>query len=251
MRDYLFTPFLIALQFLTRIPVPKINHYSDVAQARSLLFYPLVGIIIGGVLLLAPIPMNTPALSAACLLGLWVIITGGLHLDGLADSADAWAGGYGNAEKTLQIMKDPRSGPMAVAVLLITLLIKFAALFELIRQQNIILVWLAPVLGRTAVIGILLSTAYVRENGLGEHLCARLPKIPAISVLIFTIVLIVGITGLPSVLVIVGVLAVTAFLRVLMLQRIQGTTGDTLGAVIEIAETTAICLTVWLMVPSA
>jgi adenosylcobinamide-GDP ribazoletransferase len=67
-------------------------------------------------------------LHAALLLTVWVLLSGGLHLDGLADSADAWLGGFGDRERTLTIMKDPRSGPIAVVVLVLVLLLKFCAL---------------------------------------------------------------------------------------------------------------------------
>ena len=75
-------------------------------------------------------------LHAALLLTVWVLLSGALHLDGLADSADAWLGGFGDRERTLTIMKDPRSGPIAVVTLVLVLLLKFAALLALIEQQH-------------------------------------------------------------------------------------------------------------------
>lgn len=78
----------------------------------------------------------------------WVGLSGGLHLDGLADTADAWIGGHADRQRTLEIMKDPRSGPIAVVVLLLVLLLKFAALVVLLGQGAWAGLLLAPWLGR-------------------------------------------------------------------------------------------------------
>src|SRR5690606_32208859 len=116
---------------------------------RSLLFYPLVGGLFG-VLLLAFNALLDGAplmLHAALLLTAWVLLSGGLHLDGLADSADAWLGGFGDRERTLTIMKDPRSGPIAVVTLVLVLLLKFSALLALIENNQPLGLLLAPLIG--------------------------------------------------------------------------------------------------------
>src|SRR3989344_9460768 len=107
--------FLIALQFLTRFPLPAFGRPEDRDVGRSLLFYPLIGFLIGAMLVaLNEVAAGTSeALRAALLLAAWVIVTGGLHLDVLADSADAWAGGLGDRQRTLATLKDPRRGPAA------------------------------------------------------------------------------------------------------------------------------------------
>src|SRR4030067_260313 len=105
--------FFIAVQFLTRFPLPAFDRPKGRDAGRSLLFYPLVGLLIGAVL----VALNEAAagaaesVRAALLLAAWVIVTGGLHLDGLADSADAWVGGLGDPGRTPALLKDPRSGP--------------------------------------------------------------------------------------------------------------------------------------------
>lgn len=108
----MINPFLIALQFLTRLPVRIASEPDEKSIAQSLSYYPLVGLIIGA--LLAGIAWGLSGapvlLSAALLLVTWVLVTGGLHLDGLADSMDAWVGGLGDRERTLAIMKDPYCG---------------------------------------------------------------------------------------------------------------------------------------------
>ena len=86
--------FWLALQFLTRLPAPRMTEHTAEDRGRSVLYYPVVGLLIGAVLtaflfLLADV---NPGLRAALLLLVWVLLTGALHLDGLADSADAWLG---------------------------------------------------------------------------------------------------------------------------------------------------------------
>ena len=105
-------PFLVALQFLTRIPTPDINKITDKEIGMSQYYYPVIGLIIGLVLTGSSslISLST-GVEAALLLAIWVVITGALHIDGLADCADAWIGGYGDKEKTLSIMKDPTKRP--------------------------------------------------------------------------------------------------------------------------------------------
>jgi adenosylcobinamide-GDP ribazoletransferase len=141
-------PLLIALQFLTSLPIRLPAMPEPEQQGRSLLYYPVVGLLLGALLCLAVFVLDgaAPLLQAALLLTLWVALTGALHLDGLADSADAWLGGFGDRERTLQIMKDPRSGPVAVVVLVLLLLLKFSALLALLQAQQYSALLLAPVL---------------------------------------------------------------------------------------------------------
>ena len=131
-------PLLIALQFLTRLPVSLPGMPTPEQMGRSLLWYPTIGLLLGLLLWLAHLLLGqTPAvLQAAIILAMWVGLSGALHLDGLADTADAWVGGFGDRERTLAIMKDPRSGPIAVVVLMLLLLLKLVALFTLLQAYE-------------------------------------------------------------------------------------------------------------------
>lgn len=231
-------PFWIALQFLSSLPISLPGMPSPQALGRSLLFYPAVGLLFGVLLLLLNgVLSHTPAfLHAALLLSAWVLLSGGLHLDGLADSADAWLGGFGDRERTLSIMKDPRSGPIAVVTLILVLLLKFAAILGLIDGGHSVALLLAPVIARGAMLGLFLGTPYVRKGGLGQALADHLPRSLGRQVLLvgaIGCVLIAGLTGLFALL-----LATAGFfwLRQLMLRRLGGTTGDTAGALLELLE---------------
>ncbi|MDH5369369.1 MAG: adenosylcobinamide-GDP ribazoletransferase [Gammaproteobacteria bacterium] len=233
--------FFIALGLLTRIPVLKIFQIKEGDSEKlfgwSVLFYPLVGLMIGGFLVLISWCLSFLTLpssglvEAAILLTVWVLITGALHLDGLADSADAWLGGYGDQQRTLDIMKDPYSGPVAVVVLVLVLLLKFSMLINIEWQ------WLlfSPVLARTSVMILLATTPYVRKGGMAELSVKHLPK-TAVWFFLFLILSLSVFTLKEHAWGLIILFAIAYLLRRLMLKRIQGTTGDTAGAMLEIME---------------
>jgi len=231
-------PFWIALQFLSSLPIRLPGMPEPQELGRSLLFYPLVGLLFGGILWAFNwLLLGTPLLlHAALLLTVWVLLSGALHLDGLADSADAWLGGFGDRERTLTIMKDPRSGPIAVVTLVLVLLLKFAALLALIEQQHAVVLIIVPLIGRSAMLGLFLTTPYVRAGGLGQALADHLPRLAGQQVLVVSALACVLIAGLSGVLAVVLAALVFVWLRQVMLRRLSGTTGDTAGALLEILE---------------
>lgn len=232
------TGLRLAVQFLTRLPVAGSTEPTDADLGRSVAFYPLVGLGLGLVLaLLAASGGQGPGLLVAALLvALWAGVTGFLHLDGLADSADAWLGGQGDPERTLAILKDAYAGPAGVAVVVLVLLIKVAALAPLMTTGAGAALVAAPLLARAGAAGLLLTTPYVRPGGLGDSAARHLPR-PAVWLAVAVAVLLVlalgGWTGLAGVAV-AGVVLIV--LRWLMLRRLEGLTGDTVGAAVEIIE---------------
>ncbi|MHC8321551.1 adenosylcobinamide-GDP ribazoletransferase [Pseudomonas sp. GB2N2] len=231
-------PFRIALQFLSSLPVRLPGMPAPEAMGRSLLFYPLVGLLFGAMLwALNWLLLGTPLLlHAALLLSAWVLLSGALHLDGLADSADAWLGGFGDRERTLRIMKDPRSGPIAVVTLVLVLLLKFAALLALIEQQHAVVLIIVPLIGRAALLGLFLTTPYVRAGGLGQALADHLPRVAGKWVLLLSALGCLLIAGLSGVLAVVLAALIFVWLRQLMMRRLGGATGDTAGALLELLE---------------
>ena len=213
-------PFLAAIQFLTIIPVSR--SFDDEVVAKSMLYFPLVGVVVGLLLVVIASLSDAPMIAAVFTLIIWVLISGGLHLDGLADSADAWAAGRGNAERALEVMKDPRCGPFAVTALVLLLLTKFAALTVILENDVLVALLVAPVLGRTAVLVLYPTTPYVRENGMGTLYAQYLDK--------NMILLIAGICVLLSVFFlgfwpVVFTAVVLAIIRWLMMQCLGGMTG--------------------------
>ena len=230
--------FWLALQFLTRLPAPRMTEHTAEDRGRSVLYYPVVGLLIGAVLtaflfLLADV---NPGLRAALLLLVWVLLTGALHLDGLADSADAWLGGRGDRARTLEIMKDSRSGPAAIVAVALVLIVKFAALSALTHAAYWPALVLAPLLGRASLVLLFLTTPYVRAEGIGAAHAANLPRGGAVIVLLTVAVLVPVFLGYVGLWPLVVALVTVLLLRRLMLQRLGGATGDTFGASCEIVE---------------
>ena len=226
---------LVAIGFLTRLPVPGYAYDDARAKAASLAWYPLVGTLIGLLLgVLAWGLRDTSALlSAGLLVSAWVAVTGALHLDGLADSADAWIGGMGDREKTLAIMKDPRSGPAGVVALVLLLLLKFSALASLGPAPWAALL-LAPLLARASLVALFLTTPYVRSGGLGTFLVDAPRGACVIAVLVSAaLCLQFGGRGLSA---LVLAAAVFGLWRRACMTRLGGCTGDTAGALAEMVE---------------
>ncbi|MBV6897673.1 adenosylcobinamide-GDP ribazoletransferase [Xanthomonas euvesicatoria] len=228
---------LAAIGFLTRIPVPARVFTRAGAQARSLCWYPLVGVLLGGVVcgLAWCLREVAPLLGAALLLSAWVWLTGALHLDGLADTTDAWVGGMGERARALAIMRDPTSGPMAVTAIVLILLLKCTALAALLPTAPGG-VWLAPLLARTALVAAFLTTPYVRAGGLGSGLVGS-SRAGLLLSLLLGLACAFAVGRLRGMLACAVTGVVLVMWRRACLQRLGGMTGDTCGALVEISET--------------
>lgn len=234
-------PFLTALQFLTRIPVPKFLHvdWSDKNTGLSQAYYPVIGLLIGFILYICSQLLMTGLANTLLVSGIlvlvWVIITGALHIDGLADTMDAWVGGYGDQNKTLKIMCDPQSGPIAVVAVVMVLLIKVIALSEVIADTTLMILFI-PMLARLIIPFYFLTTLYLREEGIASAISENQNRvmigiIGAICLMVFIILF-----GLFSVKLFIAFLVFNFLLRLLLVARFSGITGDIAGLIIEVNE---------------
>ncbi len=244
--------FWYALAFLSRMPVPYLQRTDRDVAATSLLFYPVVGGLLGLLLLGFTLlcgwwnPQVSLFLLAALLLLLWTGFTGALHLDGLADSADAWVGGLGDRERTLAIMKDPQSGPMGITAVVLALLVKLAAIVALLEQARLGTEWniallvagllLVPMLARASVLGMLATTPYVRAAGMGSDLVAGATSLRLMLWGLALAALALLLVPTQGLFLLALWLTLVVLLRQQMLKRLGGCTGDTLGAGIEVQE---------------
>lgn len=234
-----FQAFIVAVQFLSVIPVGKQAAPSEETIGASLSWYPVVGIFLGMLLCASSVLLNNifpPLLAAALILTIWVTLSGGLHLDGFADSADAWMGGLGSKEKTLRLLKDPTSGPIAIAAIILLLLLKLFAIDAIIQQGQFILLLWPLIIGRISVALLFVSTPYARESGLGS----AITKFKQDSHVWFassamTLFACYFLTWMLIPLLITSSLAFW-YLRSRMIKRLDGCTGDTAGALLEIIE---------------
>lgn len=235
--------FALALQLLTRLPVPTSSQPPRSEDlGLSVLFFPVVGLLIGVLLtgLHTVLWVIDPGVLAALVLTAWVLLTGGLHLDGLADTADAWIGGQGDRDRTLMIMKDPRSGPLAIIAIVLVLLNKFAALQMLLAGDARIILLLTPVLGRTFIVLLLATTPYVRADGLGAPYARYLPRLSCGLLGLLVAAATVALQEWHGIAILAALGLLFFGLRHWLMARLGGLTGDTLGAACELAETTAL-----------
>lgn len=229
--------FLSALSFLTILPGLRAE-ISEKAFSRAPIWFPLVGYLIGTAGLgLSQIFLGwlSPWLNSFLLLLFLVILTGALHLDGLADWADSFAGK--DPEQRLKIMKDSHHGTFGILALILVLLGKFLAIGLLIEEKNLVMLALAPGLARLSPTLILGLIPYARtEGGTGTifeqgkrkwHLlfAFALAGAPVAILRSFS-----GLIGLGIVLLLSLVFAWDGQ------KRLRGFTGDLLGASIEICE---------------
>ena len=230
--------FLLALQFLTILPTPKNLAHDAPLQGLALLWYPAVGLLVGLLLMMVcsvlPLPFY---LQAALTVTVWIVLTGGLHLDGLADCADAWVGGLGDRERTLHLLKDPLCGSMGVIALVVAVLLKTLALAAVIEAQQLHWLWVVPLVARLSLLLLFLTMNYVRPQGLGAVLAQHFSRAGARSVLVGSAVLLLFVLPLDIwlafSLLLVGLCLI---IRWAAMRRIGGFTGDIAGAQIELVE---------------
>jgi len=230
--------FWTAWHFLTVIPLPVRIRFDPERMGASALFFPIVGLILGGILLafdaaaLSFFPRSTVNLMLLLLL---VLITGGIHLDGFADTVDGMAGGT-TPEERLEIMRDGRIGALAVVGLFFLLAFKLLALNALpgdVRWRGVLAF---PFVGRSMMIPAAFFCRYPRPEGLGKSFVGKVPfssGAGAMMIFLTGILFLFQLKGLSM----TALLMAASFLAVRwMAGKTGGITGDQLGALGEGAE---------------
>jgi adenosylcobinamide-GDP ribazoletransferase len=230
-------PLLIAVAFGTRIPL-QLGAVESRELAASLAALPVIGFAIGaasfGVFQLCS-PALGGTLAAIASVSFSALITGGLHLDGLADWFDALGGGRGNRERMLEIMRDSRIGAHGAAALLLLLLAKIAAVAELAVGQRMLALCAAPASARLSTVWLLYSLPAARQDGLGRGMAADLTRAHAlVACLLF--VLVSCWLGPALIWPTFAAAIVSVGIGWQAKSQLGGVTGDVCGANIEIAE---------------
>ena len=234
-----------ALRTLTALPVP--GHDAE-RFSSSFYWFPVVGLVIGGIVVLlarAGMGAGWPELAAVLALLGGVILTRGLHADGLADLADGFFGGR-NREAALRIMKDPNVGSFGSLALIGVMLFKWICLLELARAEAYGMIAAGAVLSRTAQVLLAArmpyarseggtATAFVEDAGWSHLLVASISGVVLLFVLLDWQVL-------PSSILLFGSVVALFFVGWLSHRKIGGITGDVLGACSELVE-----VAVWLV----
>jgi adenosylcobinamide-GDP ribazoletransferase len=231
--------FLVAVQFMTRLPVSRVQ-YSPDALAQSVVFFPAIGLIVGAggaALYLLLSPRVSREIVVVLVLVYLVAVTGGLHEDALADAADGFGGGR-EKERVLAIMRDSRIGSFGAIAIMLGLLARFVFLANLAPGKFVGFFIAGQVLGRwTALpLAFFLPSARDREPGQGKLIAQRITPVwfAAGTLLALAIVAIALRTdGLWTLLVAAMMAAISGWYY---RHRIGGITGDCLGATTQLTE---------------
>lgn len=250
MADWSLRPLWLAGRFLTRLPFPEPSGVTPQDLGRAVCWYPFIGFLLGVLIALGAWLLGRwdAALAATSVLILWVWASGALHLDGLADTADAWMGGIGSRERTLAILKDPRSGPAAITTLGLLLIAKWSGLQILIAHDAFWLLAMVPLIARTGLPLLMLTTPYVRPQGIASDWMAHLPRRAVWAATLAGALVVVLISRTPGVLLCALGAVLVWSLRRAMLRRLGGFTGDTAGAQVELTEAVSLLgLAFWIL----
>jgi adenosylcobinamide-GDP ribazoletransferase len=230
----------LALTFLTKLPWPWRGPADETALARSMFWFPWVGAGLGlgfwvawaGLQKMLPAPA-----AAALLLALTVWVTGGLHLDGLADSADGLGGGHNPAD-ALRIMKDSRVGAFGVISLILALVLKFSLFLSLpAKAGEAAVLLLYPVISRWSMVLLAYLSPYARaEGGLGQAMTLGVSPRVLAGASLSAGALALLILGAPGLVLFATAGALVWLGRLYFQRRLGGITGDILGATNEVVE---------------
>lgn len=234
--------FLLALQFLTRLPTPRDVGFTPERLGAATRYFPLIGVFVGAISagvfyaasLVFPIVLAVLLATAAGLLA-----TGAFHEDGLADTFDGIGGGV-SRDRALEIMKDSRIGVYGAAALILVLAIKVGTLSVLDQHTILIALISAHGLSRFSSVVVIATSRYVRDDGTGKHTSRGIDGAGLIGAIFTAGLCLTGVTYFLSPVAalwsVVGLCAGHIFMRAIFERKLSGYTGDTLGAVQQTSE---------------
>ncbi len=225
--------FLLMLSFFTRIPLGKVVVYDDEKYRKGLVTFPFVGMVIGFFLaMITFIPTLTNTHKAILILLTYLWVSGGIHLDGLADSADGLLSGR-SKERILEIMKDSRIGSFGV----IGLILYFLVFFVSVQSIDFKWLWLMPFVGKSYGLIIAGFSRYAREEqGMGFIFMHHLHQKHAVCIALINLMVCFlvlqwsGLIAWTCSFVLIGLVSRD------VKKKINGHTGDTIGLMIEIGQ---------------
>lgn len=234
-------PFIFAWHFLTTIPLSRVHHEPTAPElAASMTWYPVVGLLIGGGLVVADVTLHAVfdrIVVNALLIVLLVLLTRGLHQDGLADTLDGLVGGRTSVER-LSIMRDPHVGALGATGLFLSLILRYAGLMALPQELRVPALCCMPAVGRWAMVTSAWISPYARaEGGLAVPFLTHLSwRHVVVATLVMASGMGVGFGIFSSFVVMMGGAAVVLTGWWGCRRWFGGITGDTLGATNEVIE---------------
>lgn len=233
--------FLGSVGFLSIIPTGTSGKLTKPELGRSAAYFPAAGLVIGIIGMTLALALDkilpSPATNALLILYL-VVISGGLHLDALADTVDGFIGGRTRKQR-LAIMREGASGPIGVAAVTLTLLLEFTFLNSLTGPPRLLAILTVPALARWPMVWLAWRLPAVRRSGLGFIFAGQVRKIDVVGSGLVAGLICVYLSLLlgPLNLIILPVLLLAAVVGTGVNKKlIGGVTGDTLGAMVEISE---------------
>jgi adenosylcobinamide-GDP ribazoletransferase len=245
--------FLAAIAFLTTLPVGRVTTFDGADVAHSAGWFPLIGVLIGMIYCLAAALLRDHlplGVVAALLVILDALVTGALHYDGLADTADGFGGGK-DREDILRIMRDHAIGSYGGMALVTLVVLKVTAYAALLAQSNwITALILTPALGRWSMLLLTATLPYARPSvsvidGMGKRSLLWGTGVISVTMIAAIMATTMVTTFVRACIAMVAVVAVTAAFGFYCRRRIAGITGDTLGANLQLCESAALIAFIW------
>lgn len=227
---------ILAFGFLTRIPMPALRDFREEELSSSAIWFPLVGLSIGLTLIVVALLGTTasPLIAGLLVMLLWLAISGGLHLDGAADLADALGAAHRDPERLLAVMKDPHTGAFGVMAIVAILLTKLVAVAWIVESPEIDL-WPLLLIPAWARLGAIFwsQTLEPLAPGSGERFKWNIPENALWGWgLLLSLATWIAVSLLFALAAIAALLLWRAYLK----WRLNGMSGDCLGAGIECCE---------------
>jgi adenosylcobinamide-GDP ribazoletransferase len=231
--------FILTLQFLTRIPVNKDLKATEEDFAKGVVFFPIIGLIIGAfnlTVLIAASKILGGVFPIICCLLAGTAITGGFHADGLADTCDGIFSSR-TRDKMLEIMRDSRIGTNGTIAIIFDYLLRMSLLAMLTGKGLYFAVLLSPVAAKTLMVLLMKTSVYARSgSGLGGLYLQKQTMGASLLAAVIGLAIVFGFSGVWGIAAF-GACAVICFLyRSFIYSKLQGMTGDTLGACNELLE---------------
>lgn len=238
----------MAISMFTIIPLPKYE-WDDIGAKHIMKFYPLIGLIIGGLWygvfrLLSDIDASLILVSALTMVTPY-IITGMLHLDGFMDVCDALLSRREKSEK-IRILKDPNTGAFSVISLAILFIINFASIYTIIDYGwNVKALILIPVISRALMGFLLISKESMKESSLGSYFkkgTGIIDKVILIAGIIISGILMILLLGVNTIVISIGMVVITILFVNNSCSELGGMSGDTAGFGLVIAESVGLLI---------
>ena len=222
--------FALAISMLTIIPFFKVHDFFKGINGYAVMFYPLVGFIIGSILYflnLFLISYFTQLHSAIIIFSLWILLTGALHLDGFSDTID---GLYVKKEKALKVMKDPNTGGMGMIFSVTFLILKASSLASL---DALYLLPIILMLSRLNAVLAIYYYPYISSSGMATLAKEELTKTQVVIAMFYSIILTFMFSNISL---IIASLVVLWLIKSFFMKRYGGFSGDIYGFSIEVTE---------------